>query len=608
VRKQFGSARAVGVRPVLAGLWILDGLLNFQPRMFSQFSGMVAPNAEGQAGLVSYPILHVGHFLSRDVALWTVMVGLVQVGIGVGLLWRRSLRVAVVASFGFGLGVWWLGEGLGEVFDGRASPLAGAPGAVLLYLLLGAVVWLEDEGRSARQLLLGGWTAFWGLSALFWALPDNRSADSVRDQLTAAADGEPGGYAHGLHSLAHALAGAGTVVAVVMVAVSILLAVGPWLARRPGSFLAAGSAVALLFWVTGQAAGALLTGTATDPNIGPLVVLLAFGLWRSYDSAVVPVAPGERLVRLRPGLTAAALAVMVLAPAGVSLVPAAASTSATGSGSSGGADSSMDMNMPGMVQSPGTGTGSAGANIDMPGMDAAAGLGVTEPNWTYTGAPLSAGEIALLDTVGSETDAGHQMQTPNCSTKPTAQQLLGAMEYVQVTSAAVAKYQVLSAAVAAGYQPITSTAYPVVHYVNWAYYSDSNAMDPNHVDSLVYAFTPRGPVLVAAMYLLTQPGVNGPMPYGCLVQWHAHTNLCFSLATGVIVGFAPCSPGSVHQATGMMTHVWQVPVPGGPLAMDPTDLQVVEAAVMAQDRGLAPVTAPDGRVSYLSADASVGKF
>jgi hypothetical protein len=39
-----------------------------------------------------------------------------------------------------------------------------------------------------------------------------------------------------------------------------------------------------------------------------------------------------------------------------------------------------------------------------------------------------------------------------------------------------------------------------------------------------------------------------------------------------------------------MTHVWQVPVPGGPLAIDPSDLQVVEAAIMAQQEGLASTT------------------
>ncbi len=185
--------------------------------------------------------------------------------------------------------------------------------------------------------------------------------------------------------------------------------------------------------------------------------------------------------------------------------------------------------------------------------------------------------------MGSATDTGHQMQTPSCSKAPTDAQVLGAVQYVQATSEAVAKYKSLSAATAAGYRPVTSGAYPIVHYVNPSYMNSQDILDPNHVDSLVYAMTPTGPVLVAAMYLLPTDA-NGPMPYGCLVQWHAHTNLCISTTTHLIVGFTPCAPGTVHDAsrTPYMTHVWQVPVAGGPLAIDPSDLQVMQAAVMSQ--------------------------
>ena len=49
-----------------------------------------------------------------------------------------------------------------------------------------------------------------------------------------------------------------------------------------------------------------------------------------------------------------------------------------------------------------------------------------------------------------------------------------------------------------------------------------------------------------------------------------------------------------------MTHVWQVPVAGGPLAIDPSDLQVVQAAIMAQQQGLAPTAtgAPPSRRQF----------
>jgi hypothetical protein len=245
--------------------------------------------------------------------------------------------------------------------------------------------------------------------------------------------------------------------------------------------------------------------------------------------------------------------------------------------------------MKGMSMTSGTSSKAHGeaSSMNMSGM---AGLGVTDPNWKYTGPPLPAGEIARLTAVSATTDQGHKMQTPGCDAKPTSDQVLGATQYVQATSAAVAKYRDLSVAKASGYVPITNPNYPVVHYLNPAYMNMKDVMNPTTVDSLVYATTPYGPVLVAAMYLMPGPG-NGPMPYGCLVQWHAHTNLCTSATTHQIDGFTPCPPGSYHYgATPMMTHVWQVPVSGGPLAIDPSDLQVVQAAIMAQQQGLAPTT------------------
>jgi len=231
--------------------------------------------------------------------------------------------------------------------------------------------------------------------------------------------------------------------------------------------------------------------------------------------------------------------------------------------------------------------GATANSMDMSGM---AGLGVTDPNGKDTGPALPRSEVSLLTVVCGATDKGHQMQTPDSTKAPTATRVLGAVQYVQARSAAVAKYTLLSTALAAGYVPVTSTAYPVVHYVNYRYMRRSDILNPNQVDSLVSAFTPNGPVLVAAMYLM--PGMEaGPMPYGCPVQWHAHTNLCTSLTTHEIDGFVPCPAGSVHNGrTPHMTHVWQVPVAGGPLAIDPSDLQVVEAAIMAQQAGLAPVT------------------
>ena len=50
-----------------------------------------------------------------------------------------------------------------------------------------------------------------------------------------------------------------------------------------------------------------------------------------------------------------------------------------------------------------------------------------------------------------------------------------------------------------------------------------------------------------------------------------------------ITGYPPCAPGTVVQPTPHMSMVWQVPVAGGPLAIQPPDIQIVEAAIMQID-------------------------
>jgi hypothetical protein len=106
-------------------------------------------------------------------------------------------------------------------------------------------------------------------------------------------------------------------------------------------------------------------------------------------------------------------------------------------------------------------------------------------------------------------------------------------------------------------------------------------LDYQAPQSLVYANTPHGAVLAAAMYI-TAPGGPTPQPGGCLTQWHVHTNLCLARGLGVvgIVGAAHpvCPAGSRNRVTPPMIHVWFVPVPGGPTAIDATDAQVVSAA------------------------------
>ncbi|HEY2241881.1 MAG TPA: hypothetical protein VGI21_23970 [Streptosporangiaceae bacterium] len=194
-----------------------------------------------------------------------------------------------------------------------------------------------------------------------------------------------------------------------------------------------------------------------------------------------------------------------------------------------------------------------------------------------------AGDITMPDTTMSMPGMRMASSKP-CDAAPTTAQQQAAVKFVDSSWQDAKKYQSLAAAQAAGYVPITPSGARVVHYVNRAFYlatvRGGPVLDLADPQSLVYANTSHGAVLVAAMYI-TAPDGPTPQPGGCLTQWHVHTNLC--LAAGRVVGVtgqrsATCPAGSSNRVTPAMMHVWYVPIPGGPTAIDATNAQVVQAA------------------------------
>jgi hypothetical protein len=198
-----------------------------------------------------------------------------------------------------------------------------------------------------------------------------------------------------------------------------------------------------------------------------------------------------------------------------------------------------------------------------------------------------AGDITMPDTSMQMGDGMRMASSVPCTAAPTAAQQQAAVSLVNSSWQDVKKYQSLAAAKAAGYVPITPVGKPVVHYLNRAYYRATLAggpvLDLTQPQSLVYANTPGGAVLVAAMYI-GAPGGPTPQPGGCLTQWHVHTNLCLTRSLSVVGALDPgttgsaCPPGSQNRVTPPMIHIWYVPIPGGPTAIDASDRQVVHAA------------------------------
>ena len=236
------------------------------------------------------------------------------------------------------------------------------------------------------------------------------------------------------------------------------------MARRPGWFLAAGALFAFLLWIAGQGlVGNVFSGSDTDPNTGPLVILLAAAMvptviaskaaWRSPagevlrrsprrpSSASPPSAPrwpsSASYPAAAPESTSSAMAAWPWTAAAATPArararsrprPAPACRTRSASRSPG----STWPTRPYMIMS--------GTNgMDMNGADAsaAAGFNTTKPDWHYTGPAIPQAEAQALLADGNNGPSDIHMAESGCAPSLTAAEDIGAEQYVQATSAAV---------------------------------------------------------------------------------------------------------------------------------------------------------------------------
>ena len=120
--------------------------------MFTKaFGQTLAGTAQGNPQVIAGPITWSARIVSYHPTATNAAFATIQLLLALGLAWRPTVKITLAASVAWSLAVWWLGEGLGGVLAGNASPVNGAPGAVIMYALLAVLLW--PAGRGARHRL-----------------------------------------------------------------------------------------------------------------------------------------------------------------------------------------------------------------------------------------------------------------------------------------------------------------------------------------------------------------------------------------------------------------------------------------------------------------------
>jgi hypothetical protein len=307
-RIRFGGRQLVtarGIQIALGLVWLLDGLFQFKSFMFTHaiVTEVFEPAMHGQPSFIGEPMRTFADFYGRDLTLWNSLSGEVQIAIGLALMCsRRLVKPALTVSFAWAIFVWWFGEGFGGLTSNTLpAPLMGAPGAVILYAIIGLLVWPTDkrQGRSPTSLGplgdRGGlyfWSGLWLVSAALWVANVNRAKEATHSMITEMAEASPHWLAKIQDSLAKHTVGHGTTIAIVLAIVSIAVAIGVWTPLRWPA-LAIGIILSIAYWLYGQdLGGPFWAEGATDFNAGPLFVLLAF--------ALMPIAQHTRAAQPSP--------------------------------------------------------------------------------------------------------------------------------------------------------------------------------------------------------------------------------------------------------------------------------------------------------------------
>jgi hypothetical protein len=277
----FASDWRRAVQTLLGLIWLLDGGLQFQSFMYSHgFIAMILEMTPGQASWISGSITWAAKIAQSDLALFNTLFALTQVAIGFGLLYRRAVKPALAISFAWALIVWWFGEGFGMMFMMMAQPLTGAPGAVLLYALVGMVVWPNRRpgGLLGIRGARAAWCVLWLVMAWLWLEPQSAATNATANVIREAPSGMSW-LSTAQFWIAKGAHGNGVAIALVLAAISAAIAVAVAADWRAKGFLIAAIVLNLLFWVFAQGFGGIFEGGATDPNAGIVFVVLALAMW-----------------------------------------------------------------------------------------------------------------------------------------------------------------------------------------------------------------------------------------------------------------------------------------------------------------------------------------
>lgn len=310
------------LRQLLGLLWLVDGLLQLQPMMFTMnmVNGVMVPMVHAQPGPIAASLNWIVQVTTQNLTLVNICIAVIQILIGLSLLSGKWVKGTLIVSIIWAFIVWYGGEGMSMLLTGQASAFTGAPGAVLLYALLALVLYprrstatasttnggmlLQKDypGLLSREQLLLIFAGFWVVMALLQIQPYWWQQGQISQGIGGMV-GQGGWNSFLVDPVLSWLSSVTTNSEITLNIAFIIIFLGLGIAlavlkdRQVRPFLLISIIVSLAIWWFAEAFGMIFTGMATDFNSGLLLVVIALACWPVVRQPVAQESPHEKELR-----------------------------------------------------------------------------------------------------------------------------------------------------------------------------------------------------------------------------------------------------------------------------------------------------------------------
>lgn len=295
---------------LLGTLWLVDGLLQIQPGMFTRAFYGKLPDSLMPSTLQTVhdaaapwiaPTLGLTQWLYSHLPIFTnSMVIAIQLALAAVLFFGRStawLRVGAIGSITWGLIIWVFGEGMSGLFSlGGMDFYAGFPGSALGYSFAGYLLLLSRsqwESGQVYRIATRALSILFLLCALLQVLPqDGEWAKESQMALfgNSGFQSQPAFLAAPVMAFTTWISNDHAIFVNLLEIILLVYAAGVtwWWSKWSFVFRAFVYIWLLASWWFGMDFGFLFSGLSTDPNTPPIVAAILFSQSPRFFREVIP--------------------------------------------------------------------------------------------------------------------------------------------------------------------------------------------------------------------------------------------------------------------------------------------------------------------------------